>query len=1597
VAIYYGTAGAFNFANVISRGGTNTPNPGSPGTVFSQQNGSSGRLIISGFGGTVPWLGGTNQSVTDIVLMNGARLSATNLSARSLTLSQGSSLTVPPSTATNATALSVNVNALSIDATSLIDASGDGFPGARQGGSSSLQGLTIGYAPGSGANSGGSYGGIGGGGGPNLSYGDFANPSDFGSGGGSSGPPNFYPGANGGGVIHIVAQSIALDGIIRANGNSAPFGGSGAGSGGAIRLDCGTIAGGGGITANGGDCLGAGGGGGGGRVALYYGAMAGFNIGGVIARGGTNTANLGGPGTIFLQQANERAASLTISGAGGSTSWLGSTNELVTDVLIKSGARLLATNLQAQSLTLSQGGTLTVPAPTVTNAIALSVNVNTLSVDATSRIDVSGGGFPGAWQGGNSSQQGLTIGYAPGSAANSGGSYGGLGGGGSPNPPYGDFANPTDFGSGGGSSGSPNSYPGGNGGGVINLTAQTMVLNGVLRADGNAAPFGGSGAGSGGSILLNVGALAGTGSITANGGDCLGAGGGGGGGRVAIHYDGAGGNRVTNVFARGGTNTSHLGGSGTVLLESSFDRNGLVLGQQVVGRFNLPQQVVPWVLAGVADQQIRLMGVNSSSGVTFSLTGPSGWVGFTNVTNQSDLVTLPYSGSYTLLAQNSGGGFTNNYTFQLQATSQTAVAPGATVTGTFAGGGQAQLITVTVTNSGPLLILLNNSGAKNVTELYAQLGSPPTRGTFGFQSTIPNSSNQQILIPNAYPGTYYILVYANQIPSPGDYTVQALSTSVILQSVAPDRVPINLPSTITIHGCGFLPSAAVQLIGTNGTSFPAASVSVDSFTQITASFASNALPAGAYSVQVSLAGGGTATLTNSFQALSSGVPHFTSDLTVPSVSWQRSPSTIYPHYANTGNGPMPAPLMVLTAQQNGIQGALLAMDASLLAQGVWTSAQQPLGFNNSAQFLASGQVPGMLQPGENLTVPVYWAGWNGPFVTHGTLHWTLGCITADDPTPIDWSSLNASMRPSSIPADAWQAIFTVFTNQTGGTWGKYVSTLDSSASYLGQLGLNVADVGTLLAFEFMQADGLCPFPVLAASVDATMPAPGLPLVFSRSFGERISQRYALGPLGRGWSHNWQYALQLAHDGTVTITGPGGSQRMFQPDRRGGYFSEPGDNATMAVATGGAHTLTEQSGLLYYYNSNGCLLYLQDPNHNRITLAYSGSVLTNVSHSSGQSIALAYTGGLIQSLSDSAGRTTTFSYDATQRLQAAHYFDGTQVSYAYADSPSGSPQAYELTQITYADGTHQALGYNSSGRLASISLDGGAELTALSYPAPGLACVADALGNTITYYFDARGLPLRIQDPYTSSIYFTYDNTFSLVGSLDQVGGAYHYTYDSSGNLAAALDPLAHKVALSYGSPYSRLDSLTDAQGNLTRYTVDSQGNTTQIIYADHTTEQWNHDAVGNTVTRTNRRGQVITFLYNANGQPTRKTYPDGRTAQCFYNSHYMLTNITDSLTGVTSLRYDTRDFLTNITYADGTGFSFIVDSAGRRSSRIANDGYALNYTYDAAGRLAALSNGVNGLLVRYAYDAAGRLAQETKGLHGVEWVNLGGGGQFQAL
>jgi RHS repeat-associated protein len=1000
--------------------------------------------------------------------------------------------------------------------------------------------------------------------------------------------------------------------------------------------------------------------------------------------------------------------------------------------------------------------------------------------------------------------------------------------------------------------------------------------------------------------------------------------------------------------------------------------------QQVNGQLGTPFNVDQWTFGAPAKEQISFNFGGAKPGVEFDLTGPGGVTVFSGLTADSGPVTLPATGVYTL-AVHAVAGEGGAYAFRLTEISQITLNLGTPYNGTLAGSGQAQLFLVNVPAGQQLMVTLGDSSAADNNELYARFGTPPTRAEYDYRFQTPGSANQELLVPAAAPGTWYILLYGESVPAASSYALMANAAVVLLNGSTPATGSTASDTTLTLQGAGFNLIKNVKAIAAGGGSYQATAVNIVSPEKLSATFAAGTVPAGKYTVQVTLADGTTAQLPGALTVVQGGRPNFQVQIVVPNPIGRHSASTLYVQYSNTGDGPMPAPLLNVTGVLDGKQGAFLTLDASRQTAGFWTSAT-PAGFSQAVQFLASGATPGILQPGESESVPVYYAGWiqsqwdfSGAPVT-----FSVGVLRADDPTPIDWSGVQANLRPPTISAAAWAPMVTNLEQQTGATWGNFVAQLDANAAYVGQLGENVTDIGRLWSFAVQQADGLSPYTTLGTIVDDQVAAPGLALSFERAFLPNLSGRYQSGPFGFGWTWTggWQRTLTVASDGTVTIANTDGSDRVFQPDSRASeYFAQPGDHGTLTTNGDGTYTLTEANGPTTHFLTDGQLDYVQDTNGNRITAGYTGSLLTSLSHSSGQYLHIVYNAaGLVASVTDSAGRVTAYTYDsANEHLLSVTGFDGRTVRYSYDTSASPFTQN-ALLSITNPDGTHDLFSYDPQGRLAGTQHDGGAEPVSFTYDR-GLITTTDALGDSFKSFYDDRGLPLRVEDPLGNAVSTTYDSNFNMTKVTDPSGQAYHYTYDANGNLVQATDPLSHTDTFSYTSSLGRLASFTDANGNPTQYDYDGNGNLTSTIYADGTVESLAYDPLGNVTQSTSRRGQAIGYTYDSSGRVLSEAFPDGSRNSYTYDAHGNLTSATDP-SGTAQLTYDAKDQLTQITYPSGRFLKYSHDSAGRRIQMVDQSGFAVNYQYDAVGRLAGLTDGSGKTIVSYTYDAAGRLARK---------------------
>lgn len=901
----------------------------------------------------------------------------------------------------------------------------------------------------------------------------------------------------------------------------------------------------------------------------------------------------------------------------------------------------------------------------------------------------------------------------------------------------------------------------------------------------------------------------------------------------------------------------------------------------------------------------------------------------------------------------------------------------------FTTNGQSQYFVVTAPPGGHLRIHLNDADHLGINEIYVRRGSLPTAGSYDYRFNV-SGADQNIFVPNAGAGDWFIMAYNDSGPVPGDYTLQVdFTVGVILDSLAPAKVGNSLPSSVTINGAGFSASDAVALV--NGVNvYPAGNVFFVSASKLIADFNFPAIPTNTYQLRVT---GSTNSDSLPFQLIAGLGPNLETKLVVPSRVGYHAVATLYVEFKNTGNAAMPAPLLEVGATQNGRAGAWLTLTDHRLVEGFWTSAT-PEGFAHSVQFLASGATPGLLQPGESGRVPVYYAGWQQnptPPIwdfSYPPIYFNLGVLKADNTNAVDWAALKDAMRPGSLTAEQWEPVFWNLVLQTGPTWGDYVKMLNDNARYLYRLGESVTDIRDLLGFEVMQASGLSVTRTLASAVDAQVQTPGLPLTLTRSFSTDIPSHFTLGRLGRGWSDNWDRSLTNAADGTVTIFGPGGSRRIFQPDSRDAshYFPPAGDSATLTRAGNSLFWLKESDGTRYFFRADGKLGSVSDPHNNYISCTYSGNSLTRLTHSAGPYLDLAYSGSRLASVTDSLGRQTVFTYDGSgEHLQTARDYRNQTTTYAYDLSLLTSAATHALTNIFNADGTESHYAYDGFGRLIKkAGCCGSPECTTFSYDSAGRITATDALTNSTQYYFDHRGLLVRTENPLGGLVHRTFDADGRLVRVTDAAGRSRTFTYDSAGNLSSETDALGYPTRYTYTADFNRLASVLDANGHLTRYAYEPDGDLASITYPDGSHEDWTYDGQGNRVSWTNRRRQTITYTNDVLGRVMARRYPDGVVHTFNYDAQGNLAGYTDPL-GATTQGFDADGRLAKITYPGNRWLGYTYDIAGRRASMTNELGYATYYHYDVRGRLERLTDERGSNIVVYAYDTAGRMALKTLG------------------
>ncbi len=153
-----------------------------------------------------------------------------------------------------------------------------------------------------------------------------------------------------------------------------------------------------------------------------------------------------------------------------------------------------------------------------------------------------------------------------------------------------------------------------------------------------------------------------------------------------------------------------------------------------------------------------------------------------------------------------------------------------------------------------------------------------------------------------------------------------------------------------------------------------------------------------------------------------------------------------------------------------------------------------------------------------------------------------------------------------------------------------------------------------------------------------------------------------------------------------------------------------------------------------------------------------------------------------------------------------------------------------------------------------------------------------------------------------------------------------------GRLSKEYDNTSKCVSLTYNT-VGQVKSITNGENEATRIFYDLNGNTTQVLYADGTTEYFHYNELNQLVRQYDRVGLETIYEYDSAGnvtyvkQPSNKIYkyeydregnliketnPEGGVTRYTYDAAYNVVSVTDPMGNTTTMEYNSASMLTKV-------------------------------------------------------------------------------------
>jgi YD repeat-containing protein len=338
-----------------------------------------------------------------------------------------------------------------------------------------------------------------------------------------------------------------------------------------------------------------------------------------------------------------------------------------------------------------------------------------------------------------------------------------------------------------------------------------------------------------------------------------------------------------------------------------------------------------------------------------------------------------------------------------------------------------------------------------------------------------------------------------------------------------------------------------------------------------------------------------------------------------------------------------------------------------------------------------------------------------------------------------------------------------------------------------------------------------------------------------------------------------------------------------------------------------------------------------------------------------------------SQTDALGQTTHYEYDLASHTVTATLPDGITLvthSDAYGDAVA----------VTDGSGSTTTTAYDSDGRVLSVT-DALGHTAQRSYDADGnLIQTTDADGQVVAYSYDGGGRVLsRTVDPSGLNLTTTYayEGQGRLLSVTDPTGSRTTYTYDGVGQVLTLVQD-AGGINLTTTYTHDGLgDQLTVTTGSgasatTTQFVYDDQGRLLQKIVDPsglHLTTSYSYDANNNVTSVTDANGNVTRYLYNEANQKVVTIDPTGAVTQYVYDVDGRLTTMRGYATRLSSTQLASLSAAPTLTTLQGFNLATTSQDSYQQS------------VYNADGQVVYTLNGVALNPTLYTYDAAGQVTQ----------------------